>query len=144
MIVYILFIYYIMYFYITIFSYLAGSPWNNSSGCDEDRRPVQKEGKKSNVLPLWGNERTMNLNPLILTNIQSSHYFKVNLYELKTYHEVIDEIYYKVSHLEPWEKGSRKTAGQTGMCGGVSMFSQKKCQSLFFFFPLILFISFLY
>ncbi|XP_076283340.1 pre-mRNA-splicing factor 38B isoform X3 [Lasioglossum baleicum] len=96
-----------------------GSPWNNSSGCDEERRPTQKEGKKSNILPLWGNERTMNLNPLILTNIQSSHYFKVNLYELKTYHEVIDEIYYKVSHLEPWEKGSRKTAGQTGMCGGV-------------------------
>lgn len=89
----------------------------------------------------------MNLNPLILTNIQSSHYFKGNyyiitlflliyiklfqyinnnnnflviLYELKTYHEVIDEIYYKVTHLEPWEKGSRKTAGQTGMCGGVS------------------------
>ncbi|XP_058808276.1 pre-mRNA-splicing factor 38B isoform X2 [Phymastichus coffea] len=96
-----------------------GSPWNNSSGCEEDRKPVQKEGKKSNTLPLWGNERTMNLNPLILTNIQSSHYFKVNLYELKTYHEVIDEIYYKVAHLEPWEKGSRKTAGQTGMCGGV-------------------------
>ncbi|XP_018050982.1 PREDICTED: pre-mRNA-splicing factor 38B isoform X5 [Atta colombica] len=95
-----------------------GSPWNNSSGCDEERRLALKEGKKSNVLPLWGNERTMNLNPLILTNIQSSHYFKVNLYELKTYHEVIDEIYYKVSHLEPWEKGSRKTAGQTGMCGG--------------------------
>ncbi|KAG5339158.1 PR38B factor, partial [Acromyrmex charruanus] len=102
-----------------------GSPWNNSSGCDEERRLAPKEGKKSNVLPLWGNERTMNLNPLILTNIQSSHYFKVNLYELKTYHEVIDEIYYKVSHLEPWEKGSRKTAGQTGMCGGVSMFSQQ-------------------
>lgn len=46
----------------------------------------------------------------------------MNLYELKTYHEVIDEIYYKVTHLEPWEKGSRKTAGQTGMCGGVSVF----------------------
>lgn len=43
----------------------------------------------------------------------------VNLYELKTYHEVVDEIYYKVSHLEPWEKGSRRTSGQTGMCGGV-------------------------
>lgn len=110
---------------------LLGSPWNNSSGCDEEHRPAQKEGKKSNVLPLWGNERTMNLNPLILTNIQSSHYFKVNLYELKTYHEVIDEIYYKVSHLEPWEKGSRKTAGQTGMCGGVSMFSQKEPRIFF-------------
>nr|XP_022325990.1 pre-mRNA-splicing factor 38B-like isoform X1 [Crassostrea virginica]XP_022325991.1 pre-mRNA-splicing factor 38B-like isoform X1 [Crassostrea virginica] len=73
----------------------------------------------NNPLPTWGNEKTMNMNPLILTNIQASPYFKVNLYELKTYHEVIDEIYYKVDHLEPWEKGSRKTAGQTGMCGGV-------------------------
>jgi len=44
-----------------------------------------------------------------------------NLSELKTYHEVVDEIYYKVQHLEPWEKGSRKTSGQTGMCGGVRM-----------------------
>jgi len=75
--------------------------------------------KKSNGLPIWGNEKTMNLNSLILTNIQSSQYFKVNLYQLKTYHEVIDEIYYNVNHLEPWEKGSRKTSGQTGMCGGV-------------------------
>lgn len=61
----------------------------------------------------------MNLNPLILTNIQSSSYFKVTLFKLKTYHEVIDEIYYQVKHLEPWERGSRKTSGQTGMCGGV-------------------------
>ena len=50
----------------------------------------------NNTLSIWGNEKTMNLNPLILTNIQSSPYFKVNLYELKTYHEVVDEIYYKV------------------------------------------------
>jgi len=48
------------------------------------------------------NERTMNINPLILTNVQGSPYFKVD-------------------HLEPWATGSRKTAGrsQTGMCGGV-------------------------
>lgn len=32
--------------------------------------------RRSNTLPIWGNERTMNLNPLILTNIQTSHYFK--------------------------------------------------------------------
>lgn len=50
----------------------------------------------NNPLQCWGNEKTMNMNHLILTNIQSSPYFKVNLYELKTYHEVIDEIYYKV------------------------------------------------
>ncbi|KAM9790815.1 pre-mRNA-splicing factor 38B isoform X2 [Syngnathus typhle] len=79
-------------------------------------KPANKHG---NVLPLWGNEKTMNLNPMILTNVLSSPYFKVQLYELKTYHEVVDEIYFKVTHVEPWEKGSRKTAGQTGMCGGV-------------------------
>jgi len=73
----------------------------------------------NNPLNCWGNEKTMNLNTLILTNIQASPYFKVQLFELKTFHEVVDEIYYKVEHLEPWEKGSRKTAGQTGMCGGV-------------------------
>uniref|UniRef100_A0A0B6ZR87 Pre-mRNA-splicing factor 38 n=2 Tax=Arion vulgaris TaxID=1028688 RepID=A0A0B6ZR87_9EUPU len=73
----------------------------------------------NNSLPIWGNDKTMNLNTLVLTNIQSSPYFKVQLFELKTFHEVVDEIYYRVEHLEPWEKGSRKTAGQTGMCGGV-------------------------
>ncbi|CAK1548057.1 unnamed protein product [Leptosia nina] len=78
-----------------------------------------KTSKQHNVLPIWGNEQTMNLNPLILANIQGSSYFKVHLFKLKTYHEVVDEIYYQVKHLEPWERGSRKTAGQTGMCGGV-------------------------
>uniref|UniRef100_A0A8C0IPV4 Pre-mRNA-splicing factor 38B n=1 Tax=Chelonoidis abingdonii TaxID=106734 RepID=A0A8C0IPV4_CHEAB len=57
-------------------------------------------GKQGNVLPLWGNEKTMNLNPMILTNILSSPYFKVQLYELKTYHEVVDEIYFKVRPAE--------------------------------------------
>jgi len=90
---------------------------SGTASYDEDEE--KGAGKKSNGLPIWGNEKTMNLNSLILTNIQSSQYFKVNLYQLKTYHEVIDEIYYNVNHLEPWEKGSRKTSGQTGMCGGV-------------------------
>lgn len=113
-------------------------------------------GKQHNTLPFWGNETSMNLNPLILANIQSSSYFKgkraqkeikklhnkkketekekqklpanfdacflaVHLFKLKTYHEVVDEIYYQVKHMEPWERGSRKTSGQTGMCGGVSL-----------------------
>jgi len=73
------------------------------------------------VLQFHGNERTMNINPLILTNVQGSPYFKVELFGIKTFHEVVDQIYYKVDHLEPWAVGSRKTAGrsQTGMCGGV-------------------------
>ncbi|XP_078381576.1 pre-mRNA-splicing factor 38B-like isoform X1 [Oculina patagonica] len=84
----------------------------------EESRP-QGQKKQNNVLPLWGNEKTMNLNSMILTNVLSSPYFKNELFQLKTYHEVVDEIYYKVDHLEPWEKGSRKTSGQVGMCGGV-------------------------
>lgn len=46
---------------------------------DEETKTVSHGNKKSNILPLWGNERTMNLNALILTNIQSSHYFKGNI-----------------------------------------------------------------
>ena len=44
----------------------------------EEKELVQmvKIGKVNNVLSLWGNQKTMNLNPLILSNIQSSHYFK--------------------------------------------------------------------
>ncbi|XP_065093099.1 pre-mRNA-splicing factor 38B-like isoform X1 [Ochlerotatus camptorhynchus] len=85
----------------------------------QQTHPPKKSTKQNNALPLWGNESTMNLNPLILANIQGSSYFKVSLFKLKTYHEVVDEIYYQVKHLEPWERGSRKTSGQTGMCGGV-------------------------
>lgn len=61
----------------------------------EESRP-QGQKKQNNVLPLWGNEKTMNLNSMVLTNIQSSPYFKNELFKLKTYHEVVDEIYYKV------------------------------------------------
>ena len=54
-------------------------------------------GRENNNLIIWGNKDSMNLNSMILTNIQSSTYFKQKLFELKTYHEVIDEIYYRVS-----------------------------------------------
>jgi len=86
---------------------------------DDDEDNPNKN--KNNRVPFHGNDKTMNMNPLILANVQNSPYFKVDLFAMKTYHEVVDEIYYKVDHLEPWERGTRKTAGmsQTGMCGGV-------------------------
>lgn len=62
----------------------------------QDDQGGQLKPKTGNNLPVWGNPRTMNLNHLVLTNIQNSSYFKVRLFELKTYHEVVDEIYYKV------------------------------------------------
>ena len=61
----------------------------------EEAMPVVK--KQNNTLPLYGNKTTMNLNSMILTNVQSSPYFKVDLFQLKTFHEVVDEIFYKVS-----------------------------------------------
>lgn len=66
----------------------------------------------------------MSLNTLVtaystFSQHSSPLFLAVSLFKLKTYHEVIDEIYYQVKHMEPWEKGSRKTSGQTGMCGGV-------------------------
>jgi len=88
----------------------------SNEGYDDEE---EFEGKKQGQLSCWGNQQSMNLNPLILTNITGSPYFKVQLFNIKTYHELVDEIYYKVDHLEPWERGSRKTSGQTGMCGGV-------------------------
>jgi len=88
---------------------------------DEEDPTVWNATNNKSLLQFHGNERTMNINPLILTNVQGSPYFKVELFAIKTFHEVVDQIYYKVDHLEPWATGSRKTAGrsQTGMCGGV-------------------------
>ena len=50
---------------------------------DEEWEEDESGGRRGNVLPFWGNARTMNLNPLIVTNIQNSPYFKSNLFELK-------------------------------------------------------------
>ena len=59
---------------------------------------------KGNKLPVHGNERTMNLNHLILANITESAYFRTDLVQHRSYDDMIDEIYYRVQHLEPWEK----------------------------------------
>ena len=51
----------------------------------EEEEDGEFEGgrKKGNNLPQWGNAQTMNLNPLIFTNITSSPYFKVTLIQFK-------------------------------------------------------------
>merc|ERR1711953_1317254 len=99
----------------------------------EEQKPVQSlrefmaesipslKSFKGNKLPVNGNERTMNLNHLILANITESAYFRTDLVQHRSYDDMIDEIYYRVQHLEPWEKGSRKaftgstTGGERGL-----------------------------
>ncbi|CAI2354304.1 unnamed protein product [Caenorhabditis sp. 36 PRJEB53466] len=84
----------------------------------EDEEGLYK-GKRSNILPIWGNQVTMNLNTLVLENIRESYYYKNNLVEIDSFQTLVEQIFYQVKHLEPWEKGTRRLQGMTGMCGGV-------------------------
>lgn len=80
---------------------------------------IQKITRKNNILPTWGNVQTMNLNTLVLENIVQSTYWKNFLNDITTYQQICDEVFVHVRHLEPWERGTRKITGMTGMCGGV-------------------------
>ena len=51
---------------------------------------------------------------VLISNMSNGNFARIHLQAWCMY------FCFQVSHLEPWEKGSRKTAGQTGMCGGVS------------------------
>ncbi|XP_057439125.1 pre-mRNA splicing factor SR-like 1 [Lotus japonicus] len=55
--------------------------------------------------------------------ILSSDYFK-ELYRLKTYHEVIDEIYNQVDHVEPWMTGNCR-GPSTSFCLLYKFFTMK-------------------
>lgn len=56
-------------------------------------------------------------------NILSSDYFK-ELYRLKTYHEVINEIYEQVDHVEPWMTGNCR-GPSTAFCLLYKLFTMK-------------------
>lgn len=56
-------------------------------------------------------------------NITSSDYFK-ELYKIKTYHEVIDEIYHQVDHVEPWMTGNCR-GPSTAFCLLYKLFTMK-------------------
>ncbi|KAJ3154850.1 PRP38 pre-mRNA processing factor 38 domain-containing protein B [Geranomyces michiganensis] len=67
----------------------------------EDDSNAIEAAKRANRLETVGNKDTMNLHNILYQNIISSQYFR-SLYEIKTYHQVIDEIYNK----EPFFKGN--------------------------------------
>ncbi|OQR94569.1 pre-mRNA-splicing factor 38B [Thraustotheca clavata] len=62
---------------------------------------------KDNELPIHGNQATYNLNKMLYDNIMQSIYFG-QLFAFKTYHEVVDEIYYRVDHAEPLSPGTAR------------------------------------
>ena len=69
---------------------------DNTSKEFEEEDPEGGPYKKGNIIKVWGNKESMNLNSMILTNILQSPYYKNHLNELTTYYEVVDEIYYRV------------------------------------------------
>lgn len=79
---------------------------------EEDTEP--DGSKKSNVLPIHGNSATYNINNLLYNNVMESEYFRA-LYQLRTYHEVIDEIFRSVTHVEPWQTGTSRVPS-TAFC----------------------------
>ena len=76
---------------------MQSSGSNPSSLMEElQNEEAQRLQAKSNVLKCNGNRSTMNLNPLILTNIQNSPYYKNNVTPLESFEEVVDEIFHRV------------------------------------------------
>ncbi|GLU10621.1 hypothetical protein SLE2022_274110 [Rubroshorea leprosula] len=63
------------------------------------------------------------LEKVLCMNILSSDYFK-ELYRLKTYHEVIEEIYNQVDHVEPWMTGNCR-GPSTAFCLLYKFFTMK-------------------
>jgi pre-mRNA-splicing factor 38B len=74
---------------------------------------IQTSGKPIDVL----------MEKVLRMNILSSDYFK-ELYRLKTYHEVIDEIYNTVEHVEPWMTGNCR-GPSTAFCLLYKFFTMK-------------------
>jgi len=56
----------------------------------------QPNNRKSNILTIWGNKQTMNLNHMVHENVVQSPYYRNKLADLNSCHELIDEIYYNV------------------------------------------------
>eukprot|EP00922_Rhytidocystis_sp_ex-Travisia-forbesii_P059355 GHVS01088031.1.p2 GENE.GHVS01088031.1~~GHVS01088031.1.p2 ORF type:complete len:345 (+),score=56.39 GHVS01088031.1:219-1253(+) len=61
------------------------------------------------------NSTTFNVNNLLRENIMSSEYFK-SLYTLKTYTEVVDEIYQFADHAEPYCAGNSRAPSTLFCC----------------------------
>jgi pre-mRNA-splicing factor 38B len=61
------------------------------------------------VLPLWGPEDSFHLNPLLLRNIIHSPYFQKCCQNLNDWNAVVDDIYYQVQHVQPFQTADSKT-----------------------------------
>ncbi|CAL8462049.1 g1580 [Coccomyxa elongata] len=63
----------------------------------------------------YGNTTTYNVESVLQKNIVNSEYFRDTCMKLSTWEEVVDEIFYSVSDVEPWMSGNARGAS-TAFC----------------------------
>eukprot|EP00797_Seminavis_robusta_P005238 Sro1343_g264640.1 splicing factor 38B (434) ;mRNA; r:18348-20148 len=79
---------------------------------EETWQEAVEEGRNNrarNLITLWGPDDSFRFEPLLLDNIKKSSYFVKVCREIKDWTALVDEIYYKVDHMEPWAPGGVKT-----------------------------------
>ena len=58
----------------------------------------------------YGNTTTYNVESVLQKNIVASEYYRQTCMKLTTWEEVVDEIFYTVTDVEPWMSGNARGA----------------------------------
>jgi len=86
------------------FSFLPQHP-TALTGDEGDDDPDPE--KRRSAVPLHGNMENFNINSLLFSNLIEAEYFRA-LTQLRSYNDILDEIYRSVSHVEPWQMGTSR------------------------------------
>jgi len=65
-----------------------------------------RNNRARNLIPLWGPDDSFRFEPMLLSNVKRCSYFTKICREIKDWSALVDEIYYKVEHMEPWAVGT--------------------------------------
>mmetsp|Transcript_6353 Transcript_6353/g.19201 ORF Transcript_6353/g.19201 Transcript_6353/m.19201 type:complete len:367 (-) Transcript_6353:126-1226(-) len=77
---------------------------------------ADRSGNQTNYkIAIHGNQNTFNLPEAVIAAVKRSPYFR-DLYALKTFNEVVDEIYNTVSYVEPWVSGKGLGTASSAFC----------------------------
>jgi pre-mRNA-splicing factor 38B len=92
----------------------AGSVKDRELRADELFQDACAEGRsRSSTIPLWGTDDSFHLHPMLLRNLIQSAYFQKCCENLQNWNAVIDEIYYQVKSLQPFQVS---TTPSTAFC----------------------------
>ena len=76
------------------------------------------------TMEIYGNTATFNVENVLKQNIVGSDYYRNDCMRLLSWSEVIDEIYYNVTDVEPWMSGNARGAS-SAFCLLYRLFSLK-------------------